>query len=238
MARSGFLQDHLQQHTFWLLDVAPVDAIGLPIFTPVFGFSEISAPEITMETTNFGEGNWFFRRKVLRRGNASPVTLRRGVFWLDSDFYRWMSAAITGDPGDRAGIFSGGLPGPSPRRNLLLIHFFRTQPFDSVGGNLAVSAGGLTAVTAAASSLSPGDLSSSLATAGLAAASTAAFIGLGSALGSSAGVIRVPAKAWTLVGCIPTRYKPASDYDANSAAISVAELDVAVERIEEISLAA
>ena len=229
MARSGFFADHLQQHTFWLLDVAPVDSIGLPLFTPIFGFSEITSPELTMETASFGEGNWYFRRKVLRRGNVSPVTLRRGSFWADSDFYRWISAAITGDPGEGGLLNIGSLPGPSPRRNLLLIHFFRTQPFEAKGANAAAAIAGLTAVTSVGASIDTAGVN--LTALGQAAVSTAAFLGTG-----GVGAIRVPAKAWTLVGCLPTRYKPASDFDASSGAISVAELDLECERFEEISL--
>jgi hypothetical protein len=48
--------------------------------------------------------------------------------------------------------------------------------------------------------------------------------------------LRVPAKAWVLYGCLPTRYKPSGDFDAKSSDISVQELDIEPEEFEEICL--
>jgi hypothetical protein len=48
---------------------------------------------------------------------------------------------------------------------------------------------------------------------------------------------RVPAKAWFLHECVPTRFKSGGDFDARSGEISIAELDLIPEMIEEISLA-
>lgn len=36
---------------------------------------------------------------------------------------------------------------------------------------------------------------------------------------------RIPARAWYLQGCLPTRYKAGSDFDANSSEVSIAELE-------------
>ncbi len=44
-------------------------------------------------------------------------------------------------------------------------------------------------------------------------------------------------KAWVLFGCLPSRYKAGSDFDANDASVSIAELDFDCERIEEIKMA-
>lgn len=46
----------------------------------------------------------------------------------------------------------------------------------------------------------------------------------------------IPGKAWILFGCIPTRYKPASDFDAMGGQVSVAELDIQPTSFIEISL--
>ena len=46
----------------------------------------------------------------------------------------------------------------------------------------------------------------------------------------------VPARAWYLSGCIPVRYKAASDFDATSSEVSIMELDVDCEDIMEISV--
>lgn len=49
---------------------------------------------------------------------------------------------------------------------------------------------------------------------------------------------RIPARAYRLVDCIPTRWRPGSDLDATDGSISIAEIDFAYESIEEVSLAA
>ena len=47
---------------------------------------------------------------------------------------------------------------------------------------------------------------------------------------------RLPAKAWLLHDCIPTRFKSGSDFDAASGDVSIAEIEFAPEMFEEISL--
>jgi phage tail-like protein len=47
---------------------------------------------------------------------------------------------------------------------------------------------------------------------------------------------QIPARAWILYGCLPTGYKPGSDFDATASEISMMELTVDPERVEEISL--
>ena len=51
----------------------------------------------------------------------------------------------------------------------------------------------------------------------------------------SFGSLQIPGKAWMLYGCIPTRYKGASDFDAMSSDVSVQELEIQPEAIEELS---
>lgn len=50
------------------------------------------------------------------------------------------------------------------------------------------------------------------------------------------GAARVPGKAWLLWDCIPTRYKPASDFDAMSGQVSISELEIQPWAIEEFTL--
>lgn len=47
---------------------------------------------------------------------------------------------------------------------------------------------------------------------------------------------RIPGKAWMLKECRPQRFKPGSDFDAMSQDVSVAQLELAVEEMEEFSL--
>jgi hypothetical protein len=79
------------------MDVAPVEALSLPIFTPLSGFATITSPEITLETQEIKEGNWHFKRTAIKGADVSQMTLTRGVTFANSDFWRWVIAAVTGN---------------------------------------------------------------------------------------------------------------------------------------------
>ncbi len=49
--------------------------------------------------------------------------------------------------------------------------------------------------------------------------------------------LRTPGRAWVLYDCIPTRYRPGSDFDATSSDVSISELEVQPEHIIELTLA-
>jgi hypothetical protein len=49
--------------------------------------------------------------------------------------------------------------------------------------------------------------------------------------------IRVPARAYLLKGCIPTKWRSGNNFDAMDGSVSIAELDFSCEMVEEISLA-
>lgn len=198
------LLDWLQAFPFWLMDVSSIESLSLPLFTPLSGFASISAPEITVELQDIKEGNWHFKRSAIKGADVSPITLTRGVTFFDSDFWRWITAGITGNTGGLA-ISVGSLAGtfnigPSPRRQLVLIQYFARNPFGSVGSVIA----------------------------------TAAAVGLGTP--PDYAPARVPARAWVLSDCLPTRYKAGSDFDARSGEVSIAELELKPELVEEISL--
>lgn len=235
MARTT-LVDYLQVYPFWLMDVAPIEPLALPVFTPLLGFSAITAPEVNVELTEFNEANWFYSRKVATSANAGSVTLSKASKWFDDDFFRWIFSTIRGDTGSQPGAMGGA----TPRRDLLLIHFLSRQPFSNPAVAGAAAASGLLGVAGASSSLTTGGsnvFGTAAGASGLAGA--AAFTAAGAA-GATLGPVefapRVPAKAWILYGCIPTRYKTGGDFDASSGEISIQELDVAVEYWDEISL--
>jgi phage tail-like protein len=48
---------------------------------------------------------------------------------------------------------------------------------------------------------------------------------------------RLPARAWALVGCVPTRYKAGGDFDANTSDVSIQELELQPEFVEEVTIA-
>jgi hypothetical protein len=68
------------------------------------------------------------------------------------------------------------------------------------------------------------------------AAIQTAFGLAGGTIGPFEFTARLPAKAWLLHGCLPARYKAGSDFDAGSSAVSLQQLEIAVEMVEEISL--
>lgn len=236
MARSN-LSDFLQVYAFWLMDVHPIEGIALPIFNPLAGFNTISAPALSIDTTDVNEGNWMYSRKVVKGASVDPMTLTRGVTFFDSDFWRWTLAAVTGNTENfRIGLLPQ-LPigGPSPRRKLVLVHFFTHAP---LGNLMANAASLLTAGPRALTNTLTGSDTAGVVSRDHRAGKTRKFSGarrLG--IGPFEFVDRLPAKAWLLHGCIPTRFKSGGDLDASSGEISIAELEIAPEMIEEISLA-
>jgi phage tail-like protein len=197
MARLA-ITDYLQNYSFWLMDVLwPFEPAAVPVFTPIFGFSSISAPEIQAEIEEIQEGNWYLKRKVVRSGSISPMTLTRGVLPYDSDFYNWVLTGLSGNTSvvgtNLTGVNLSNIGGPSPRRDFVLIHFFARNP-----------------------------------------------VGEGVAEFGPFGPIdvfpKVPALAYLLKGCVPSRYKSSSDFDANSSAISMAEVTIEPESFDRISL--
>jgi hypothetical protein len=229
MSRSWAL-DYLQDYPFWLVDVAPIGLRALPIFNPFMGFSSISGPEITMDVETIKEGNWIFDKKVVTGASVGPITLQRGVTWFDSDFWHWTMATLKGDPEEfTAGIVPGlRTGGVTPRRTMMLIHFFSRVLGDPLSDSGAKGRAARTLIT------------STGVTAGSGILSGASTGGLVTALGAGFGLFglnfefapRVPAKVYMLYGCLPSRYKLDSDLDATSANVSIQELEMQVEMVE------
>lgn len=232
MPRS-ILGDVLQSYSFWLMDLGPLDILNFPIFTPLFGFSSISAPTISGEVTEIEEGNWHFRRKVLKNASIGNITLARGLTWYDSDFWRWIVTAITGDTTGMGLLGLQLIPGPwmeiggpTYRRTLLLIHF-------APHAILPPAAAGVVTTSAILEGTLLSGVTPSV-TAGLLTFS-ALSIGLAN-LGPFEFAARIPARMFVLKGCIPVSYKSGPDFDASSTAITIAEIEMAVESFEEVTV--
>jgi hypothetical protein len=182
---------------------------------------------MTFEMYDITEGNSMFRKKVVKKADVDSMTLTRGVTFWDSDFYKWAMAALTGNTsGVKVGsVQVGSVGGVTPRRNLMLIHFFSRYP----GAAAASIAGSL--ITAGAAQ-SRGAVSGGTA-GGI--ARIAAQVAIGS-FGPADVAAHIPARAWMLYDCMPTRFKSGGDFDAATGNISIAELDIQPEVIEEISL--
>lgn len=191
------------------MDVGPVSGLSLPVLTPLYGFSEISSPELEVKTKEIEQANAYYSVTVAQGGKAGRITLKRGASFGDSEFYRWVISTITGDPGANPSTAMLGLGTPIfLRRTLVLVQFFPRRPdLDSaVSGTVGT---------------------------GLAAAL------LGSILPAPLeGGIRLPARAWVLRGCLPTKYRAADGFSGTDGGITVMELEVAPERMEEINLGA
>lgn len=241
MARSS-LTDYLQNYPFWLLDIAPISPLALPLFTPLLGFSSITAPEITLEITEISEANWFFKRKVVKGGDAGSLTLMRAAKWYDSDFYKWVFAALSGHTGGHGALDVMAVGGPTPRRDLLLVHFMSRTPLPPGAASGVAAAAGILALQGVATGMADsavfGRSAASAAAIGTAAATVGSIAAsaAGAPLGPFEVAPRLPAKAWVLYGCIPSRYKAAGDFDATDSAISIQELELAVESWDELSL--
>lgn len=200
MARTRF-NDFLQNYSFHLIDISP--SLSIPPFVfmnPLAGFSQITTPEVSVETEEIDEGNHYFKRHLISGGSTSSITLQRGASLMDADFWRWISATIRGDKSTLLPPVLGG-----QRRNLLLIQY---TGYDVTG--LTGGADELQAVASIAKGFLP----------------------------EFGAVTRIPGRAWMLFECFPTRYKPASDFDATSSDVSIMELELAVDYIEEVSLVA
>jgi hypothetical protein len=242
MARSPF-SDYLQVYPFWLMDLGPSDTIALPLLTPLFGFSSITAPEITLEVQEIIDGTFFLNKKAVKRGNVGNITLTQGMTFYNSDFWRWTTNALSGDMNDQKALGFIPVGGPTFRRHLMLIQYFARISFKlGVGDDTADDI-----IAGAASTLLTGIIAGEAAGTGgnstAATAGVAAGAGIAAALGA-AGVgpfefaARVPAKMWILKDCIPIRWKSGNDFDAQSNAISVGELELAVEVVEEFAMGA
>ena len=121
------VSDLFQNYPFWLVDVSP--SVRPPFVTlggPLYGFSEISHPEITVDQARIAQLNQSFPDYTFMGASTGSITLKRGARFYDSSFFIWVDRYIQGED--------------SSERNLLLIHFMGQAFPDS---NEARVAGGI-----------------------------------------------------------------------------------------------
>jgi phage tail-like protein len=214
MSRSR-LQDRLHNYAFWLVDVSPTLDPPFYALLPVFGFSTITAPEVTLNMREIVQANRLLPVQVVESAALTPLTLTRGASLFESDFWRWIRQVMHGHS--------------NTEKDFLLIQF--------IGG------GAREMSTGAAGAAAAGLLMAGLA--GSAGVGTAGIATITAALGTVAVVggipnegwePRIPAKGWILRSCKPTRYKVAGDFDASSSDVSLQELDLVMEDFEEVAL--
>ena len=215
------INDELLVHEFHLIDVDIKPPFNPPfVLWPAAGFTTISPPEVTVESDRITEGTSDYTYPVLKKGSVSPITLTKGVSMFNTDFWRWITGALSGKNESAVGLSASlGFIPPARRRNLMLLQssglsfegiskiMQNGSTKDQINAALLMPAAGLTAgVSGAASFLSGGD--------------------------ADINMLSVPGRAYMLFGCLPARYKVGSDFDANTTAVSIEELDLEYTRFE------
>lgn len=225
----------LHSHLFWAFDASNS---GVPVFNPLFGFSKISAPQINAEIEMFKDGTFIYNRAVVKGGSVGQILFERATSMFDADFYDWIMFTLHGnkdfEEGGTLGKIASFLTGSgrsSPRRSLLIVQFTN---INIAGGGSDRDIALRVAGTAALAAITAGLASSSVAGAAIAGAAVGGAVAYG--IGPFEFATRIPARAWLLHDCLPVRYKAGSDFDAGNAAISLQELEVQPEHIEEFSL--
>jgi hypothetical protein len=209
--------DILQDYAFWLVDVSPSLAPPYYSLLPVYGFSSITAPEVTLAMREIVQANRMLPVQVVESASLAPMTLVRGATIADGDFWKWIRQTIHGHS--------------NTDKSFLLIQF--------VGGGVDDAASAVAGAAAQAMLATALGLSAGYAAAGTLAGAfgvmQAAYhrSDLG---GGGSWVPRMPARAWMLSNCKATRYKVATDFDATSSGVSLMELDLVMEDFEEFSL--
>jgi len=209
---------------------------GLPVFNPLFGFSKITAPQISAEVESFKDGTFLYNRNVVKGGSVGSVTFERAASMFDADFYDWIMFTLHGNKGfgdggalDSASSALFGSGRSSPRRDILVVQFTNINIGNlDASRNPAIGGGPAQAATAFAA----GTLASGLVGTSVGAAIAGGLVGVGPFQFAT----RVPGRAWLLNNCLPIRYKSGSDFDAKTAEISLQELEVMPESIDEFSL--
>lgn len=221
MAR-GRLDDLMQVYPFWVFDASGPESLLFPAFDPTLGFSSITAPEISIEMRDVQRGNWEYKTRVVKTADVSPIVFARGARFFDSDFYNWIVNAIRGVP--------------PVRKSLVLVHFLglRSGGPDTAAINAAVGAS-IGAASAGTGGAIAGAGIGVITGATGGGAPGAGEIGVGPEQGITSLAERVPARAWMLHDCVPTRYRAGTDFDATSGAVSIMELEVQPDYVSELT---
>lgn len=102
--------DYLMTHRFHLVDVS---LSVPPVLLPIFGFSSITAPELSLNHREIREANNEYPRKVFESAAVNTITCARGAQLQDTDFWAWAD---------------GYVKGVRPKKNLMLIQFTGVAP--------------------------------------------------------------------------------------------------------------
>lgn len=205
--------DFYQNFRFHLVDVsqAQFDSVSVPLLAlnPQLGFQSISAPGMAVQHREISPGNDPFPVSTPMGATNSNLTLQRGVYTGEQEFYNWVKQAVAG-----RGLF---------RRDLILFQMhrmFSTTDDKSVARLAEVMA-------SLAIGIGQDQFQSALGgDSSLAGAAAGAVVGVSQLLGK-------PVRFWKLYGCIPVSYSAGQGFDATDDNMTVASLELHVEHFEE-----
>lgn len=206
--------------------IAPEASGPFTVLQPQIAFSSISHPGLDIDTEEIKGGTNPFPVHFTSGGKVPEITLERGVHLGDQDFHNWAKLAIYG-----RGLY---------RRDLLLVQFF-SEPLSPTDRTLA-KLGAAQATMGLLSTIDGIGGGVEVAAQAFASASGLAIVGAGGqvAAGAAGAVSDVQAaiagRAWKLIGCIPTGYKSGPGLEGTSSDITVAEVTVQPEYMEEFSI--
>lgn len=205
--------DFYQNFRFHLIDVT-VATTGLDVplvaLNPQIGFQNISAPGMAIQMREINPGNDPFPVSTPMGATNNNISLQRGVYTGESEFYNWMKQAITG-----RGLF---------RRDLIMMQFHRM--YSTTDDRSAARFGELMATLGAG-------LAQKAAEDAVAEETGSAFGDLaGAAVGTTVGLLK-PVRFWKLYGCLPVNYSAGQGFDSGGDTMTVAELEIHVEHFEE-----
>lgn len=216
MASSLMLEELLLNHEFHIIDVDVKPPFNPPfVLFPTAGFSAISSPSVSLETTKLVEGTSDYTHPIVTgKAAVEPITLSRGVTMFNTDFWKWISGTIAGKEDGSVGLNSNMSFVPSARRrNLLLMQ------------SSGLSAEGVAQVISGGNPMERMKATSLMPLAGVAASFgySASFMDSGV---TDIGMIGVPARAYMLYGCIPRSYQSGSGFDAMGFGVSIESLEI------------
>jgi phage tail-like protein len=206
MARSAW-KDILRNDSFYLLDLS-LGELSFATQLIQAGFKSCTMPELTIQTQDVREGNFPIPRKIITGGGVNNITMTKGATWYDSDFWRWISRTLMGST---SGLQFGsiGMSDSKFRKDFVLMQFLKGTGIPMTFQLPGFEGGMLSGVDIFQGFHQQAD---------------------------SGKVSLVPVKMWLLKNALPLRYKPGTDFDAQSPAVSIGELEIVYEYFDEISV--
>jgi hypothetical protein len=91
------IEDLLQSHRFWLVDMVPSSTFPFYVLgSPIMGFQSITMPEYSMEVDEIKQVNSMYKRYAYSGGSMAQITLMRGARAYDDTFMSWVERAVRG----------------------------------------------------------------------------------------------------------------------------------------------